>query len=396
MKVIHSYRLVFIVLTLLGFVFTGCFSVDSNAPTATAGGDDESSSEVTESSTPEESSSEATSVAADESSSEKTVDESSSSEVDELSSVIDESSSSEEVTESSSSEMVSSSTPDESSSETEVPQHEGFTFEFEDKFDSFDEETWLISDGGWGGNDANFEENGVEIEDGQLALVMRKDYPEAKLAWGQRLESSPAGEGLQARDYSSGEIRSHRQYLYGRFETDIEISENAEFYISTFFLYRIPRDIEWLEIDIELISSHKDKPTTNMLVDWTGAYDWNELTTTDGFDEFVRLPSPTKPHKESHRYAIEWTPERVAWYIDGDLIREFTQKNWIPNKPCHIMFNFWILEGLTGKYPSSYLEDGTEAKTYYDNFRYYKWNGEDDFEHEAWCGSKTWNDNKCE
>ncbi len=395
MKVIHSYRMVFIALMLWGFVFTGCFSVDSNAP-VTGSGDDESSSEERESSTPEESSSEEISVADDESSSEKAVDESSSSEADESSSVADESSSSEDVAGSSSSEIVSSSTPDESSSEADVPQHEGFTFVFEDTFESFDDEKWLVSDGGWDGCDALFEERGVAIEDGRLALIMRRDNPDAKIAWGQRLESAPAGELVKAQPYSSGEIRSHRQYLYGRFETDIEVSDNAEFYISTFFLYRVPRDVEWLEIDIELINSHKDKPTTNMLVDWTGAYNWKELTTGDGFDEFVKLDSPTKPHNEKHRYAIEWTPDRVAWYIDGDLIREFTQKEWIPNKPMHIMFNFWILAGLTGDYPASYLDDGSAARTLYDNFRYYKWNDEDDYEHEAWCGNKTWIDGKCE
>ena len=60
------------------------------------------------------------------------------------------------------------------------------------------------------------------------------------------------------------------------------------------------------------------------------------------------------------------------------------------------MFNFWILAGLTGPYPSTYLDGGEETRTFYDNFRYYKWNGEDNYDHEAWCGDKTWNGTLCE
>ncbi|MGL1901502.1 MAG: family 16 glycosylhydrolase [Fibrobacterales bacterium] len=402
--------------SITSFFLVGCLGADP-ADSSSVGG---SSEEVLSSEESSESSEGITMDSSGEESSEGGSSESKPSEVS-SSSVVVESSSKELSSEGASSIVMSSEenssgtvSTDESSSDvmsseavvdTDMPMYDDFTFVFEDEFDTFDDSMWEKSDGGWMDNESNFEVENTDVNDGKMVLTMRRDNPSEKVSWSQRNTRNPDGKEVIERVFSSGELRSHRQYLYGRFVAPIKVSDNAEYYLSTMFLYRVPSDDRWLEIDIELMSGNKDRPTTNMLIDWDGAENWahlvyggdaSDFNGAKGFEEFVKIEDKVFVHTETHEYAIEWTPDRIAWYIDDVLIREFTNKDQIPNEPMHIMFNFWIFGPLTGNYPADYLDGGIEPTTEYEYFRYYKWNGEDEYEHPAWCGNKTWNGTRCE
>ncbi|MGL1933860.1 MAG: family 16 glycosylhydrolase [Fibrobacterales bacterium] len=312
--------------------------------------------------------------------------------------------SSEDIVESSegndeSSEAEESSEEDVAACETPTVDDEkydtfdGFTLVIADEFDSFDNCMWSKTYGSWTDNDVLFIPENVSVEDGKLLLNMTRDNPRGGIAWDQRTAKDPGGKIVGSKEYSSGEIRSHRKYKYGRFVSSFKT--DAPNHISTMFLYNIPSDERWLEIDIEVISKYSGKPTSNLLIDWDGAQNYNDLI-KDGNEDLIQAASGVndKAHDEFHEYMIEWTPERVAWYIDGVQFREITDKTLIPDEGIHIMFNFWLLTALSGATLDGYLENGEYASTEYEFFRYYKWDGEDDYEEAAWCGDRTWSESK--
>ncbi|MGL1933856.1 MAG: glycoside hydrolase family 16 protein [Fibrobacterales bacterium] len=384
----------------------GCLGTD---PADSSSGNGTSSEEVLSSEESPESSVTVDMDSSEDESSDVGISEPESSEVSSSSIVVESSSenvSSEEVSsaamssnESSSETVVSSS----SKKEFTAPATKGeFTLVYEDEFETLDLDFWEKSDGSWKDNKCRFVDHGVETSDGVLKLIMTKEHTENDLLWAQRTLKNPDGEyqdpfydgDLAYKDWASGELRSLKTYKYGRFETTIK-APNEGHYLSTFFLFNLPRDKQWLEIDFELMSAVPGQPTSNLLIDMGGgAWEWGQI---EHKDLIFSHPDHPIDHQEKNVFAIEWTDSYIAWFVNETEIRRIDDASLIPQEPLHAVFNFWISEAtsLSGENPDNYL-DGKTAVTEYEYYRYYKWNGEDDFEHPAWCGNKTWNGIHCE
>lgn len=123
------------------------------------------------------------------------------------------------------------------------------------------------------------------------------------------------------------EYRTLDSYLYGRFEARIKPSQ-GDGMLSSFFTYDDPAD-PWGEIDIELLG----------LYDHT--VDFNTITT--GQSSHIRQHYiPFNPHMEFHDYGFEWTPEYVAWFIDGaEVFRQSGSHVGEMDQPQKIMMNIW-------------------------------------------------------
>jgi hypothetical protein len=116
-------------------------------------------------------------------------------------------------------------------------------------------------------------------------------------------------------------------YLYGRFEARIKPSQ-GDGMLSSFFTFDDPAD-PWGEIDIELLG----------LYDHT--VDLNTITT--GQASHIRQHYiPFNPHLEFHDYGFEWTPEYVAWFIDGEEIFQQSSTHITEMDSAQkIMMNIW-------------------------------------------------------
>ncbi|MGL1936533.1 MAG: glycoside hydrolase family 16 protein [Fibrobacterales bacterium] len=390
-----------ILLPLLPCLYTlvavsGCFNIEPNTVDS-AVLPDESSFEKSDNSSDtqdDESSSSIESSFMEESSTESSV----------VSSALDDSSDESSSIESSSIELSSDISSSESSSSEPESSNAGpvvkgeFTLVYEDEFDDLDLDYWEISDGSWDDNKTMFQPSGVDVSDGLLKLIMTKEYVADRTCWGQRRLAAPNGESpIPGQDgskyWSSGELRSLKMYKYGRFETTIKAPDAAH-YLSTFFLFNVPRDEQWLEIDIELMSTVPGQSTTNLLIDKNGgAALWSDIAFNNELDSHDISPIN---HQEDNDFVIEWTSEYVAWIINDIEVRRVTEPHLIPTKPLYAIFNFWMgHESLSGSPDDDYLT-GIKVQTEYQYFRYYKWSGEDDWEHDGWCGDKSWNGVRCE
>jgi len=155
---------------------------------------------------------------------------------------------------------------------------------------------------------------------------------------------------LYAQTYGA-EFRTLDSYLYGRFEACIKPSQ-GDGMLSSFFTYDDPAD-PWGEIDIELLG----------LYDHT--VDFNIITT--GQASHIRQHyTPFNPYLDFHDYGFEWTPEYVAWFIDGtEVFRQTGSHITEMDSAQKIMMNIWqpVYEDWVGTFDDRILP----------RFSYYDW-----------------------
>ena len=205
-----------------------------------------------------------------------------------------------------------------------------------DFLESLDTKHWLLRDDTFTGNLALFRPSNVEF----------------RSAIGAKL--SIKRESLGVREYSAAALTSRGQYLYGRFEAVIQAS-NVPGVVTGFFLHR---DSPRQEIDIEITGNRPDRLLVNVFYNpggdgakfdygYRGAASYIDL----GFDA----------SESSHRYAIEWGPCEIRWFVDDKLVHR--RAEWaptpIPHLPMSLHVNTWLSRSkeLAGKLTSRRLPE---------------------------------------
>lgn len=140
---------------------------------------------------------------------------------------------------------------------------------------------------------------------------------------------------MPAKKLEGGEILTTENQNFGSYEIRMKLAD-APSSITGFFLYRAP-DFSH-EIDIEVFN----EPDSKL---WLTTYDKgkirNEYKEPLGFD-------PTAGY---HDYRIDYYPDSVSFYIDGEHIQ--TWKDGFSKKPMRLMLNSWYPSWLEGKSPKS-------------------------------------------
>jgi hypothetical protein len=164
---------------------------------------------------------------------------------------------------------------------------------------------------------------------------------------------------LIAGEYRGAEYRTKEAYLYGRFEVRMK-SAHREGMLSSFFTYWDGGDGIWNEIDIEVMGRYGDN------------IQFNTITPGQSYNHVGHYPMKNSPHLDYHVYAFEWTPQYVAWFVDGNEVLKQTHEHiQTLTKPQKIMMNVWppqyenwagVLDPLT-----------LPAFAYYDWVKYYSY-----------------------
>ena len=115
--------------------------------------------------------------------------------------------------------------------------------------------------------------------------------------------------------YYGAELYSTGTFKYGRFEARMKMAY-APGCISSMFLYYNKSDETgsplWNEIDIEVIGKDSQRFQSNIITGKKGAQITSEQMLSPGF----------VIDSDYHVYTIEWTPEYVAWLVDGVELRK--------------------------------------------------------------------------
>lgn len=197
-----------------------------------------------------------------------------------------------------------------------------------DSFEYFNERHWIAKSDTFTDNLAFFRPENIECITGLGATLSIKK------------------ESLGVRNYSAASICSKAQFLYGKFEANIQAS-NIPGVITGFFLYRnSPRQ----EIDIEIVGNQPNKLLINVFYNpgcngtkYDYGYRGSPCYIDLGFDA----------SKESHRYAIHWGPNEILWLVDDKVVhrRVIWNPTPIPDLPMTLYTNIWVTKAykLAGK-----------------------------------------------
>lgn len=191
-------------------------------------------------------------------------------------------------------------------------------FVHSDHFERLDTEHWYPRDDTFPGNLAMFRRDNVEFRPGIGAVLSVKK----------------ASLGIRA--YSAGSISSRARFHYGRFEVSLRAT-NVPGVVTGFFLQR---DTPRQEIDIEILGNRPDWLLINVFYN-PGAEGSNYDYGYRGAPSRIKLGFDASA--DLHRYAIEWGPSLIRWFVDDRVVHE--RVNWdptpIPHLPMTLHANTW-------------------------------------------------------
>ncbi|MFW5959791.1 MAG: family 16 glycosylhydrolase [Chitinivibrionales bacterium] len=154
---------------------------------------------------------------------------------------------------------------------------------------------------------------------------------------------------LYAKEYKGGELFSNEPVKYGAFEMRMAMG-GLSGSVCSFFLYY---DDSWLgedegepwqEVDIEVLGKNNESVQSNLI---TGSAE-NKETSEEDHDIGEDLSAGY------HTYRVEWTPDYIAWYVDGNEVRRSSgsQVEACTEKSMTYRFNHWISSstGWTGEF----------------------------------------------
>jgi len=230
----------------------------------------------------------------------------------------------------------------------------GFSLILDERFDDLDESIWSIGDGAVGTEAmCRFQDAGVRVRDGALELII--DRGEVPAGWSEDHQKDK-----KAYHYFCGELRTRpeRRMRYGRIEARMQAPKRsrASGYISSLFTYvheaGDDRGRVWEEIDVELEGGRPDAFQANLIYG-VDAESWLETRAWGAWEHKLSVG----PVDRWRVFAIEWLPDRISWYVDGQLVKTLTathidcrpaciapqaQATPIPGRPTDVIVNFWI------------------------------------------------------
>jgi beta-glucanase (GH16 family) len=265
------------------------------------------------------------------------------------------------------------------------PEYPGFTLwlveEFDEPLDLDADPIWTWSDGGLSEGQVRFAREGISFADGKMRLTVT----DAASATAAPQSCSHAEYGtVFNKPLISGEMRTrYNMFRYGRYEARLKAPSvkpgNAEIngnYIATLFAFRTPKFMQWREIDIEVTGNGPNTVTTN-LITANDTFAWNADIQEVNAYTFDGVNTRT----EFHDFAFEWVPDRITWYLDGEVVRERLAGDGglpIPEKSTKIMMNLWVFNG--GAFGGS--EGANNEYPFFSEYewvRFYKWNDDAEY-----------------
>ena len=157
-----------------------------------------------------------------------------------------------------------------------------------------------------------------------------------------------------------GALKTHDAFLYGRFETRMSSTQGSGI-VSSFFLYNWDLNCNWPaavnEIDIEMTGNLDNS------VQFTTHHPY--LTSVTDI-----VPTPFNPHTTMVDYAIEWEPNVVRWFINGEVTTFFTHQ-YVGQlvHPMRIFMNLWAVENLN--WTGAWDPTAMPGMSRYDYVKYY-------------------------
>jgi beta-glucanase (GH16 family) len=188
---------------------------------------------------------------------------------------------------------------------------------------------------GWGNNELEYyKKENAFIENGSLVIEARREI----------VVDNVTG---RVHFYTSARLDTIGKFkiLYGRIEVRAKLPEGKGIWPAIWLLgegWTLDNPGAWPgcgEIDIMEMVGH-DPTTVYGTVHAPLCYGAN------GVGSYFRLPKGYKFSDDFHLFALEWTPNVIKWYVDGQLYHVVTRKEfsikgckWVFDHPFHLVLN---------------------------------------------------------
>lgn len=191
---------------------------------------------------------------------------------------------------------------------------------------------WLVADGHWSHNNERqyYHPDAVGVEDGCLVIhSLRRPHA-----------------GLR---YVSGYIELGKEtgQVYGRWEMRARLASGQGIWPA---MWLLPTDGTWPpEIDVLELIGHEPDVVHH-------SYHWGPLpegTKPWSVDQTATASTRSTDFSQAfHEFAVEWTPDAIRWFVDGDL--SFEHVGATPDVPMYLILN----TAVGGHWPG-YPDDST-------------------------------------
>jgi len=237
---------------------------------------------------------------------------------------------------------------------------EGMKLVWSDEFDidgAPDKDKWTYSTGshGWGNGESQNYTNKIEnskVEKGALVITARKE----------------------GNKWTSARVKTQHKadWTYGYFEIKAKLPEGVGTWPAIWMMPSFEKYGGWPrsgEIDImEHVGFEQNVIHSSV---HTQAFNHKIGTHKTNLDTFSRVS------KKYHVYAMEWDPEYIQWFIDGELFYRFENTGigpteWPFDIPFYLIMNIAIGGGWGGQ--QGIDKKMKEAKMYVDYVRVYQKN----------------------
>ena len=238
---------------------------------------------------------------------------------------------------------------------------------FLDDFDgpanaSPDADRWQMETGGWGWGNNELQTYTTRPQnvrqDGQGNLVITA-----------RRESFTGGDGIQ-RDYTSARIKTQDRFTqtFGRFEMRAKLPSGQGVWPAFWMLGEDIVKVGWPqcgEIDIMEHVGHEPGRVH-------GTIHGPGYSAGDSIGNSFTLPGGQVFEGTFHTFAVEWTPNRIQWFVDGQLFQTRSPaslggRDWVFDHDHFLLLNlaiggFWPGEpDATTVFPRQYIVDYVRA-----------------------------------
>jgi len=155
---------------------------------------------------------------------------------------------------------------------------------------------------------------------------------------------------ISAKDYSGAELYTSDTWMYGKFEARMKMAAGSGT-VSSMFLYHndsyLGGSEPWVEVDIEILGKNPNSFQSNIITGY-GPGDGQPDRKVTSEDHHQINPAS---NESFHTYGMEWTPDYVAWTLDGKVVRKTIKgqndKNQVQDlgkKRQGLRFNLWSHE----------------------------------------------------
>ena len=221
----------------------------------------------------------------------------------------------------------------------ESPDLPGWTLIWNDEFNEpngagVNPQKWTMETGGWGwgNNELEYYTNRLQnafLEDGSLVI--------------KAINETYTGTDSVTRNYTSARLKTQDKFAqaYGRFEARMKIPYGQGIWPAFWMLGSDIPQIGWPrcgEIDI-MENIGKEPSTVHGTVHGPG------YSGGSGIGAAYTLPNGERFADAYHTYVIEWQPELIRWYVDGNLYKTVTKNDlpsgaaWVFNHPFFLLLN---------------------------------------------------------